>query len=131
MDKHIQKDRSQFSELLYKSVIMNTDKGPVTEKVLNLILEIICLLTGEDCIIVKKHSERFAQDVSPGVSEEYWRTQNHCIEPSPNPLTHSDHSDQALHPPTIEVPVRCEDTAVYLSKEEWEYLEEHKEHYKE
>ncbi|KAM4794613.1 uncharacterized protein WCC33_019337 [Rhinophrynus dorsalis] len=129
MAKHIKKDQKQFSELLYKSVMMIKDKEQVTEKVLNLTLEIICLLTGEDCIIVKKRSEHVAQDVSPGVSEEFRRTQNHCIEPSPNPLTHSENNDQALHPPTVEVPVRCEDVAVYLSMEEWEYLEEHKKHY--
>ncbi|KAM4796144.1 uncharacterized protein WCC33_001279 [Rhinophrynus dorsalis] len=123
MAEHIQTDQSQFSELLYKSVIMNKDKNRVIEKVLNLTLEIICLLTGEDSIMVKNCSKH-ADDIFPGVSEEYRRALSCLREPSPNSLTHNKINDQTLHPSDTE------HVAVYLSMEERKSLEEGKAHYK-
>ncbi|XP_031751809.1 zinc finger protein 300 isoform X3 [Xenopus tropicalis] len=52
--RHLSKDQNQFSEQLHKSLIMNKDRNQVTEKILNLTLEIIFLLTGEDYMVVKK-----------------------------------------------------------------------------
>ncbi|KAM4794919.1 oocyte zinc finger protein XlCOF7.1-like [Rhinophrynus dorsalis] len=125
-------DQSQFCEHLFNSLMMNKDKNQVNEKVLNLTLEIIFLLTGEDCIIVKKRSDHVTDSSSPSESEGLCRTQSPVLDHPLNSLTHEGHNDsKKLHPPPYEVPVRCEDVAVYLSMEEWEYLEEHKEHYKE
>ncbi|KAM4794618.1 uncharacterized protein WCC33_019343 [Rhinophrynus dorsalis] len=116
---------------------MIKDKNPVTEKILNLTLEIICLLTGEDYMIVRKQSHHVTESSGHCESEGLFKTQSPFIDHPPNSLTHKRRNyknmlelPKDLPLPTAEVPVRCEDVAVYLSMEEWEYLEEHKEHYK-
>ncbi|XP_018101126.1 gastrula zinc finger protein XlCGF48.2-like isoform X2 [Xenopus laevis] len=55
--RHFSKDHNQFSEQLHKSLMMNKDRNQVTEKILNLTLEIIFLLTGEDYMVVKKQED--------------------------------------------------------------------------
>ncbi|OCT87031.1 uncharacterized protein LOC108712964 isoform X2 [Xenopus laevis] len=72
---------------------MKPDKQK-NELIVNHVLDIIYMLTGEEYIIEKKNSH-------------------------PN-LNHSR---------TGEVPVKYDDVAVYFSKDEWEYLEEHKDIY--
>ncbi|KAM4794612.1 uncharacterized protein WCC33_019336 [Rhinophrynus dorsalis] len=131
MAKCVQKDQSQFSELLYNSAMMNKDQNLVAEKILNLTLQIVCLLTGEDCVIVKKRSEHVTDGNSLVVSEVFCRTQSPITESSANSLTHDGNSDSKfLHPPSTEIPLQSQDVAVCLSMEEFDYLEDNKEQYK-
>ncbi|XP_063290572.1 oocyte zinc finger protein XlCOF7.1-like [Pelobates fuscus] len=98
------------------------DKHIVNERVLHFALDIICLLTGEDYIVVKKSSDHT------------------CLSPVPLPhsLIHERNNEQKIleltsqiiHLLTGEVSIRCEDSTVYFSMEEWEYLEGHKDLYK-
>ncbi|KAM8924000.1 LOW QUALITY PROTEIN: uncharacterized protein RCH25_008754 [Pelodytes ibericus] len=111
---------------------MPKDRGRIAERILNITLEIIYLLTGEDSIVMKKLGS------SPHVSKESCRTQISSTEPPPHSLIHERNNDQKILELTNkiiqlltgEVPIRCEDVTVYFSMEEWEYLEGHKDLYK-
>ncbi|KAM8923991.1 gastrula zinc finger protein XlCGF66.1-like [Pelodytes ibericus] len=103
---------------------MNKGQNQMCERILNLTLEILYLLTGEDYIVVKKPRS--------------CRTQSSSKEPPPHSLIHQRNNDQKILELTNkiiqlltgEVPIRCEDVTVYFSMEEWEYLEGHKDLYK-
>ncbi|XP_069606207.1 oocyte zinc finger protein XlCOF7.1-like [Ranitomeya imitator] len=110
----------------------NRDKA---EQILHLTLEILFRLTGEDYKIVKKTSSERCQ--AP-MSESWGRLLSPIMGPPPHPLIHDDINDQKILELTNkmielltgEVPVRCQDVTVYFSMEEWEYLEGHKDVYK-
>ncbi|CAI9563588.1 unnamed protein product [Staurois parvus] len=100
--------------------------GAMTEKILNLTLEIIYLLTGEDYIMVKKTDQdsRGRPPDSP------------TTDPLLFSLPHNRNNKKILKMTNKiiellsgEVPSRCQDVAVFFSLEEWEYIEEHKDLY--
>ncbi|XP_075425398.1 LOW QUALITY PROTEIN: uncharacterized protein LOC142465269 [Ascaphus truei] len=122
---------------------MIKDKKQMTERILNHTLEIIYLLTGEDYIVVKKHGEHVTDSSSPYVPDRFCRTQRPIMENPTSSLIHERNNDKKLmsekilehtniiiHLLTGEVPIKCDDVAVYFSMEEWEYLEGHRERYK-
>ncbi|XP_075438457.1 zinc finger protein 567-like isoform X2 [Ascaphus truei] len=122
------------------SLMMNTDKKRMTEKILNHALQIIFLMTGEEYIVVKKHDSYSRGPCGP---ENFLKTQTSIMEhPTDSPIHHRndekkmvtektvEHSIKDNHLLTGEVPIQCDDVAVYFSMEEWEYLEGHKELYK-
>ncbi|XP_053568289.1 gastrula zinc finger protein XlCGF66.1-like [Bombina bombina] len=74
---------------------MNKYRKQIAEQFLSQALSIICLLTGEEYVVVKKRP-----------------------------------SHSSIHRQSREVPIKCDDVAVYFSLEEWEYIEGHKELYK-
>ncbi|XP_073404148.1 uncharacterized protein [Dendrobates tinctorius] len=114
---------------------MERDRDKMVEKILHLTLEIIFWLTGEDCLVVKKTSSERSQ---ASVSEGWGRPLSPITGPPPHPLIHDDINDQKILELiytmikllTGEVPIRCQDVTVYFSMEEWEYLEGHKDVYK-
>ncbi|XP_056387645.1 oocyte zinc finger protein XlCOF7.1-like isoform X2 [Hyla sarda] len=109
---------------------MDKDSKHMAERILNLTLQIIYLLTGEDYIVVKKITEEV----------EEWISRNQG--PVPGPLPHSliqegknyqnilKLTNKITELLTGEVPVRFQDVTVCFSMEEWEYLERHKDQYK-
>ncbi|XP_069605999.1 oocyte zinc finger protein XlCOF8.4-like isoform X2 [Ranitomeya imitator] len=107
---------------------MDMDRDKMAERILHLTLEILFRLTGEDYTVVKKTSSERSQDP---VSEERGRPLSPITGPPPHPLVHEDINDQKIleliykmtELLTGEVPIRCQDVAVYFSMEEWEYLE--------
>ncbi|XP_073538383.1 uncharacterized protein [Phyllobates terribilis] len=113
---------------------MDRDREKMAERIIHLILEILFRLTGEDYILVKTTSER----CQAPVSERCGRPLSPITGPAPHPLIHEDINDQKILELTYkmidllteEVPIRCQDVAVYFSMEEWEYLEGHKDQYK-
>ncbi|XP_073516211.1 uncharacterized protein [Phyllobates terribilis] len=114
---------------------MDMDRGKMAERILHLTLEILFRLTGEDYTVVKKTSSELCQDP---VSEGWGRPLSPVTGPPPHPLIHEDINDQKILELTYkmielltgEVPIRCQDVAVYFSMEEWDYLEGHKDPYK-
>ncbi|XP_069606358.1 zinc finger protein OZF-like [Ranitomeya imitator] len=104
---------------------MDRDRDKMAERILHLTLEIIFRLTGEDYTVVKKTSSE-GRPMSP------------ITGPPPQPLIHENINDQKIlelaykmiELLTGEVPIRCQDVTVYFSMEEWEYLEGHKDLYK-
>ncbi|XP_073398438.1 uncharacterized protein [Dendrobates tinctorius] len=128
-------------DLLYKRIFliypsrMDMDRDKMAERILHLTLEILFRLTGEDYTVVKKTSSERCQDP---VSEGWGRPLSPITEPPPHRLIHEGFNDQKIldlinkmiELLTGEVPIRCQDVAVYFSMEEWEYLEGHKDLYK-
>ncbi|XP_075205347.1 uncharacterized protein LOC142311115 [Anomaloglossus baeobatrachus] len=105
---------------------MDNKSIEMTERILNLTLEIIFLLTGEDYTVVKIESDGWSRNqipitVSPPHSVIYKGTRYWEILELANKIT------ELL---TGEVTIRCQDVAVYFSVEEWEYVEECKDLYK-
>ncbi|XP_075207069.1 uncharacterized protein LOC142312076 [Anomaloglossus baeobatrachus] len=114
---------------------MARDMDKIVERILHLILEILFRITGEDYTVVKKTSSECCQDP---VSEGWGRPLNPTVGAPPDPLIHENINDQKILELTYkmielltgEVPMRCQDIAVYFSMEEWEYVERHKDLYK-
>ncbi|KAM4029804.1 uncharacterized protein ACNLHF_022314 [Anomaloglossus baeobatrachus] len=114
---------------------MDMDRDKMAERILHLTLEILFRLTGEDYTVVKKTSSERCQNP---VSEGWGRPLSPITGPPPHPPIHEDINDQKILELTYkmielltgEVPIRCQDVTVYFSMEEWEYLEGHKDLYK-
>ncbi|XP_077113040.1 uncharacterized protein LOC143768232 [Ranitomeya variabilis] len=114
---------------------MDMERDKMAERILHLTLEILLRLTGEDYTVVKKTSSERCQDP---VSEGLGRPLSPITGPPPHPLIHEDINDQKILELTYkmielltgQVPIRCQDVAVYFSMEEWEYLAGHKDVYK-
>ncbi|XP_077114226.1 uncharacterized protein LOC143769489 [Ranitomeya variabilis] len=114
---------------------MDKDRDKIAERILQLTLEILFRLTGEDYTVVKKNSsDHWQAPVCEG-----WGGTMSPIPGSPlHPQILEDIDDQKILELTYkmielltgEVPIRCQDVTVYFSMEEWEYLEGHKDHYK-
>ncbi|XP_077322490.1 uncharacterized protein LOC143956203 isoform X1 [Lithobates pipiens] len=113
-------------------VRMAKDQSQITEQILDLTLEIIYLLTGE------------VHEVQKKTAGERWTPSSQHLGSSliTVPLLHSQIPDtknfekilevtqKIIELLTGEVPIRCQDVTVYFSMEEWEYLEGHKDLYK-
>ncbi|CAN2390515.1 C2H2 type, partial [Pristimantis euphronides] len=103
---------------------MDKDRKELSRRLLDVTLEIIYLLTGEDYTIVRKTS---AGTPIIHLQESGGRSTSHC------PITEPRHEQRILELTnniaellTGEVPIRCQDVAVYFSMEEWEYIGGHR-----
>ncbi|XP_044154480.1 gastrula zinc finger protein XlCGF66.1-like isoform X2 [Bufo gargarizans] len=120
---------------------LDKSRKKMSKSILHLTLEIIYLLTGEDYTLVKNTStsgERARSNCLPYVSVEWSRSQSPILMTANDPLMHMKSNEQKIlelankiiELLTGEVTIRCQDVAVYLSMEELQYLEEHKNLYK-
>ncbi|XP_073467577.1 uncharacterized protein [Aquarana catesbeiana] len=99
---------------------MEEDRSHITEKILNLTLEIIYLLTGERFPLMKS-GDHMTITVPPCDSLKPERHNMQKI---------LEVTKKMMELLTGEAPIRCQDVTVYFSMEEWEYLEGHKDLYK-
>ncbi|XP_075034321.1 uncharacterized protein LOC142095278 isoform X1 [Mixophyes fleayi] len=83
-------DQTLFTAHLTDALKMKNDSHDMAERILNLTLEIIYLLTGEDYGPLKKSSSR------PCVLGELSRTQSPIMEPPPHSLIHERNNDQRI-----------------------------------
>ncbi|XP_069801701.1 zinc finger protein 436-like isoform X2 [Dendropsophus ebraccatus] len=102
-------------------------------RILDLTIEIIYWITGEDYTVVKKGSGECV--APPGVRSGGWSSsQSPITKPPPHSLIHEQKilelTSRMTELLTGEVPIRCQDVTVYFSMEEWEYIEGHKDLYK-
>ncbi|XP_075071592.1 oocyte zinc finger protein XlCOF29-like [Mixophyes fleayi] len=74
---------------------MDKERDEMTERILNLTLEIIYLLTGEDYTVLKKTSVECVSS-RPCVSGGLSRTQSPITEPPPHSLIHERNNDQRI-----------------------------------
>ncbi|XP_044153137.1 zinc finger protein 391-like isoform X1 [Bufo gargarizans] len=76
---------------------MGKNRKEMAERILNLTLEIICLLTGEDYTVVKKTSGQWATPIGwPSVSGGWCRTRSSIIEPPSNSLIYERKKEQKI-----------------------------------
>ncbi|XP_056406818.1 oocyte zinc finger protein XlCOF8.4-like isoform X1 [Hyla sarda] len=114
---------------------MERDRNKMADRIINLTIQILFRLTGEDYTVVKKSSSGRCR--AP-VCEEWGRTLSPIPRPPPHSLIHEEMDEQKIRELinkmmellTGEVPIRCRDVADYFSMEEWEYAEGHKDQYK-
>ncbi|XP_077341386.1 uncharacterized protein LOC143986851 [Lithobates pipiens] len=99
---------------------MEEDRSHMTEKILNLTLEIIYLLTGEYFPPVKSGDHMTITVPPPPSSTPEMNIKKKILKVT----------KKMMELLTGEVPIRCQDVTVYFSMEEWEYLEGHKNLYK-
>ncbi|XP_063289735.1 zinc finger protein 300-like isoform X2 [Pelobates fuscus] len=132
------KDQNPLSDHCSYPVLMNMDWTRIDEKILDLTLEIISLLTGEDQVVAKTFCECVDHNRPHHVTEGSIKTERLSAVIPHSSLIHERENDKKIleltykiiHMLTGEVPIRCEDVTVHFSMEEWEYLEGHKDLYK-
>ncbi|XP_018413326.1 PREDICTED: oocyte zinc finger protein XlCOF7.1-like [Nanorana parkeri] len=99
---------------------MEKERGHMTERMLDLTLEIIYLLTGENYIAFKLSNGLVAPNLR--------NTQSPFTQPPPPALTPETSNDKKIQEVTNkiielltgEVPIRCQDVTVSFSMEEWD-----------
>ncbi|XP_073540321.1 uncharacterized protein [Phyllobates terribilis] len=116
---------------------MDQIKNKIANRLLNFTLEIIYLLTGEDYTVVRKTSDECLTHTSYPCMSEGWSRIPVSL-PTPHSLQQVQNNDQKIldlvnkmiELLTGEVPIRCQDVTVHFSMEEWEYIDGHKDLYK-
>ncbi|XP_063814430.1 zinc finger protein 501-like [Pseudophryne corroboree] len=117
-------DQLPYLENLFNLEMKDKRMDQISGRILNLTMEILCLLTGEEYIVVKKLSDQIS-----GVSEEF------TLEPTPHSYDRDNDkkilelANTIVQLLTGEVPLKCGDIAVYFTTDEWEYYKEHEELY--
>ncbi|CAH2320932.1 oocyte zinc finger -like [Pelobates cultripes] len=104
-------------------MMTNTNRNQMTERILDLTLEVNYLLTGEDYIVVKRSDDPTIQR-SPCLLKGSCRTQSSNMVCPPHSLIHEGNNEQNILELTNQI-------IHLLTGEVWKHLKGHKETYKE
>ncbi|XP_075205339.1 uncharacterized protein LOC142311110 isoform X1 [Anomaloglossus baeobatrachus] len=113
-------------------------RDEMTKKILNLALNIIYLLTGEDYRVLKKTSDQIVTPIThTSMSGGCSRNQGPITMNPPQSLLNVkdteqkilEHANNIVHLLSGEIPIRCQIGMVYLTMREWEYLQDCKDRY--
>ncbi|XP_068128333.1 zinc finger protein 485-like [Hyperolius riggenbachi] len=111
---------------------MTENENKMTERLLNLATQLVYLQTGEDHVIMRKYGALKNQCSATN------RAQNTDGPPPHSQIVECSNDEKLLKAInkitdllTGEVSVRCQDVTVYFSMEEWQYVEDHQNVYKE
>ncbi|XP_069584798.1 oocyte zinc finger protein XlCOF7.1-like [Ranitomeya imitator] len=125
-----QKDQYQDVWLKNDATRNDKDKSNMTARILLLALEIIDLLKGKEHTVVKKTS---GDRVTPCMSGGRSKIQSPITEPLHSPTPEKkvlELANKITELLTREVLLRCQNVALYVSMEEWDYVEGHWDQYK-
>ncbi|KAM5141433.1 gastrula zinc finger protein XlCGF66.1-like [Mantella aurantiaca] len=133
--KDLYKDVMMDNQQTFCFVKIDRKEFSQNETILKFTLEIIRLLTGEICTVVMKKSTENVTRRSHNMTTRSLKIQKPItIPPPPSLITKTQKvlevTKKMIGVLTGEVPIRCQDVTVYFSMEEWEYLEGHKDLYK-
>ncbi|XP_063807133.1 zinc finger protein 436-like isoform X2 [Pseudophryne corroboree] len=115
----------QVLEHIRHSLLSDRNKDLIIDKLLSLTMEIICLLTREDFIVVRKSGDQVTDINGPPVSDRSSGTQSPNPEAPPHAPTEERSRDRNIQAPT-EVPGKCKDVDVSFSVTEWDYSDGYK-----
>ncbi|XP_063807067.1 zinc finger protein 260-like isoform X4 [Pseudophryne corroboree] len=123
----------QVLEHIRHSLLSDRNKDVIIDKLLSLTMEIICLLTREDLIVVRKSGDQVTDISAPPVSDRSSGTQSPNTEALPHAPTEERNHDrisrattEVYHRETGKVPGKCKDVEVSFSVTEWDYSGGHK-----
>ncbi|XP_063807165.1 oocyte zinc finger protein XlCOF7.1-like isoform X2 [Pseudophryne corroboree] len=117
----------QFLEHIRHSLLSDRNKDLIIDKLLSLTMEIICLLTREDFIVVRKSGDQVTDISGAPVSDRSSGTQSPNTEAPPHAPTGERNRDRNIQAPTEvypretgKVPGKCKDVEVSFSVTEWD-----------
>ncbi|XP_063807202.1 uncharacterized protein LOC134995759 isoform X4 [Pseudophryne corroboree] len=117
----------QVLEHIRHSLLSDRNKDLIIDKLLSLTMEIICLLTREDFIVVRKSGDQVTDISGPPVSDRSSGTQSQNPEAAPHAPTGKRSRDRNIQAPTEvyhretgKVPGKCKDVEVSFSVTEWD-----------
>ncbi|XP_063807134.1 oocyte zinc finger protein XlCOF7.1-like isoform X3 [Pseudophryne corroboree] len=123
----------QVLEHIRHSLLSDRNKDLIIDKLLSLTMEIICLLTREDFIVVRKSGDQVTDINGPPVSDRSSGTQSPNPEAPPHAPTEERSRDRNIQAPTEvyhretgKVPGKCKDVDVSFSVTEWDYSDGYK-----